>query len=82
MLFYQNQRAQNDSNGNPLRLFVVFNLRPSRSYAPWVAVYEDGYRGKPKEVEGYPEIPPVQITNKEYREQVKAAKAQGIYYAA
>ena len=70
----QHQRAKNDQNGNPRRLFVI--------YAPEnfkiVKVINEGYSGRPEDFDGI-EICPVDITLEEYRSTIRYAKNHGIF---
>lgn len=62
MKAYQHMKAKNDANGNPRRLFMVYEGRDF--YA-----IDEGYSGRPKFlVDGYIELVPVNITAREYRD--------------
>lgn len=65
--------APNDTNGNPRRLFVVFNDTDNM-----VEVWDEGYHGKPKALGAYNPAR-IHIPASEYREILRFAKEQGIF---
>ncbi len=71
MKIVQHLRAKNDTNGNPRRIWALYDVesvnRVSSQY------YDEGYRGKPEECRNLPEIPSVAITPAEYRDFSKLA---------
>lgn len=60
MKIYQHIIAPQDRNGNPQRLFMVYEGRDF--YA-----IDEGYRGRPKFLQDYLEIMPVNVSAKEYK---------------
>jgi len=69
MRFYQHLRAPNDSNGNPRRLFVVYETTDQdeiQKYISTVAIHDEGYGGIPDELKDVPSIGSVEITAREY----------------
>ena len=78
----QHLRAENDTNGNPRRLYIFYNWdEVARDHvAATIAVYEEGYHGMPKIGRYMVELPSVNITNSEYRETKKDAKLRNIYH--
>ena len=82
MRLYQHQRATNDSNGNPRRLYVGWRTRCEHG-ARWgeiVAVHDEGYRGRPGTLNGAYELTPATITPGDYREMIRHADAAGILH--
>lgn len=61
--FCQHLRADNDTNGNPRRLYVVYDERGNV-----LQVIDEGYRGLPKELHDIDHLPDVEISGKTYRE--------------
>ena len=78
---YQHQRHTNDTNGNPRRLWVVFELdtRKPGGTGLLVAVYNEGYRDRPQALHDLAELPSVSITPREYRDTIRHAKAAGFW---
>lgn len=60
MKAYQHMIAKNDSNGNPRRIWFVYEGRDF--YA-----IDEGYSGRPKFLSEYTELMPVNISAGEYR---------------
>ena len=85
MKFYQHLKAPNDTNGNPRRLYVVYSLMETgpiekHELIPVLtAVFNEGYRGLPKELKGLSELYPVFVSATEYRNHVKLGKKLGVY---
>ena len=68
-MFYQRLLCKNDVNGNPRRLYVAYEMIKG---APEVmGIYDDGYAGKPKHLNGAPSIMDVSISPSKYREMYK-----------
>jgi hypothetical protein len=59
---YQHLRWPNDTNGNPRRLYLVYDENASL-----LAVIDEGYRGLPKGLHGIPQLPTMEL-NAGYRE--------------
>jgi len=85
MRSWQHLKADNDVNGNPQRLYAVYELEESEderdsSYNYWrlVEVYEEGHGGRPRELIGVPEIPEVRISVTDYELMVMVANSTGI----
>lgn len=72
MFVTQHLRAENDVNGNPRRVFVLYRVSSADHYAEMVGVEDEGYAGKPKAWAAYPELPPVNVAPKVYRAFLKA----------
>lgn len=87
---YQHLRATNDPNGNPQRLFVVYGFAEWTTYnepglsdgrridVSTVAVYDEGYRGRPEALRGLPELPCVDISRSDYHQRIRNARDAGI----
>lgn len=76
-LAVQHLRAKLDVNGNPQRLFVLYEIEESelgRGYAKILEVRDEGYAGEPEEFKHYPELPSVDIPLSEYRRLLKMTK--------
>lgn len=61
MRAYQHMSAKNDSNGNPRRLWMVYEGKDF--YA-----IDEGYNGRPKCLADYVELIPVNISPADYHE--------------
>lgn len=61
--FFQHLRAPNSPNGNPQRLFVVYDDGGSV-----LAVIDEGYKGLPVALRGVPQLPTVEIARAAYHE--------------
>lgn len=87
---YQHIRATNDTNGNPRRVFVVWEVSPTkygkefpalgghrntfRGAAEVIAVIDEGYSGRPSWVDPLPYLGGATTTPKEYREWLRLGK--------
>lgn len=80
IMLCQNLRSKNDVNGNPKRLWVVYQLVKPSHYSPIVEVYEEGYRGRPAELTNMVELPMVDIVPSEYRRIKDRAQELGHYH--
>ena len=76
MRIVQHQRCKNDANGNPRRLFVLWDASGNI-----VAVADEGYRGWPakewgtrNDINAITEVSPVDITLAERRSTIRYAK--------
>ena len=78
---YQHQRHTNDTNGNPRRLWAVFELdtRKPGGTGCLVAVYNSGYSDRPQALHALAELPSVSITPREYRDTIRHAKTEGFF---
>ncbi len=76
----QNLRAPNDTNGNPRRLWVIYNTETGEI----VSVRDEGYRGRPDRtaMAELVELPSVEIAASEYRAWVRLAKERNIWRAS
>lgn len=78
---FQKLGTTNDSNGNPRRLWVLYNKSDGNVHK----VIEEGYGGRPAECDcrrpGMVEVASVEITPREYNSWKKAAKDRHIYKA-
>ena len=59
----QHLKAPNDTNGNPRRVFVIYDAAGNILDA-----VDEGYAGRPQWVRALPELPSFSITATEYRE--------------
>lgn len=75
---YQHLRAPNDPNGNPQRLFIEYTFDDETGYWSTVAVYDDGYHGRPERLRDVPELPPVNISRSDYHARLRNARDRGI----
>ena len=74
MFVYQHQRSDNDPNGNPQRLWIVWRVGTGE-YAETVAVIDEGYGDFPRD--RWPaamELSPVRIPKSEYHRVVRWAR--------
>lgn len=66
MKLVQRIMANNDKNGNPRRLWVVYTQSAwSNNYVVDVVI-DEGYEGAPDLIKKYPELPSVWVTPSEY----------------
>lgn len=77
----QHIRTNNDVNGNPRRLYVVYQL-PKRAglFAQIVGVFEEGYGGMPDALRKLTEISPVYVGGAEYQRYKRVGKSKGVYH--
>lgn len=61
MKAFQHMRAPQDANGNPRRLFMVYD-------GPDTYAIDEGYSGKPVFLRDYRELIPVDISAIDYRD--------------
>lgn len=87
---YQHVKAPNDPNGNPRRVFVVWEVTPTKygrefpalgghrnvwsGAAEVIAVVDEGYKGRPSWVDPLPFLGEVITNPREYREWVRLGK--------
>lgn len=77
---YQHYLAPNDTNGNPRRLWVVYEVGNLASSDLYIAeVIDEGYGGRPEKLNGVPCVPPVDVSTGEYNAMVRFAKASSIF---
>lgn len=76
MICYQHLRYHNDVNGNPRRLWVVYDL--VGTYAKVKEVYVEGYSNLPEHLRNKCELPSVYLGPGEYRRILKFAKSNKI----
>ena len=75
---YQRLRADNDPNGNPQRLWIVYDVSTDGA-GDEVEVYDEAYRGKPREaLAGMIELPSVDISKSDYHARKRDARERGI----
>ena len=71
MQVLQHLRCTNDRNGNPRRIWAIYDVSPEGVLRgpeeSGVSYRDEGYGGKPKDLRGLPELPCVDITISEYR---------------
>jgi hypothetical protein len=81
MYVYQHQRADNDPNGNPQRLWRVWRVR-SEGDATWsdtVAIVDEGYGDFPRDTfPGAVELTPVRIPRSAYHAAIRWARDAGV----
>lgn len=79
MKVYQHLKADNDPNGNPQRLYLVYELR-SAPLDEWrlTDVYDEGYHGRPSALRNVLELPSVNISKRDYHTRYARAKAAGL----
>jgi hypothetical protein len=69
--FCQHLRAENSPNGNPQRLYIVYD-----DAGKVLSVIDEGYRGLPKELRDLAHLPDVVIPKSEYHSWKREFKAQ------
>jgi len=82
MRTFQQWVADHDVDGNPQRLYMVYELDEDESnpegyrYPFWrlVEVYDEGYHGKPRELFHMAEMPRVEVSASVYRLTLAAAE--------
>ena len=72
MFAYQHLKAGQDINGNPQRLFVVYEINDAEVGIH--KIIDEGYAGRPVEVRGMPELPSMNISVDEYNDWLKAGE--------
>lgn len=74
---WQHFRATNDSNGNPRRLYVVYD-----EDADIGALIDEGYSGMPKYLieDEVPQLPTIDVSVAQYNQLKRFAKQTGVYY--
>lgn len=75
-MFYQHVSTTHDTNGNPRRLYLVYN-----GNGDLTDVYEEGYRGLPKELRQMKQLSTLEITPREYKE-LKRTEGKITYHGA
>lgn len=68
--FCQHLRAPTSPNGNPQRLYVVYD-----DDGDILDVIDEGYRGLPKELRALKHLPDVEISRSSYHEWKREAKS-------
>ena len=71
MQVIQHLRAVNDINGNPRRVWVVYDLNNTSNGSQWAdicQVHDEGYGGKPRSLEGLTNLPTLVITVSGYKD--------------
>ena len=74
--------APNDRNGNPRRLWVVYQVGKKQEATYVEIVIDDGYRGRPDEAMNIPELSNIDISSGTYEEWIRYAKGHGIWVAS
>ena len=74
--YFQHQKAQNDPNGNPQRVFVIYeesgHVWRGIAHLSAIARIDEGYAGTPYEaLAGMTEIPAVNISKSDYHRAIK-----------
>ena len=82
MYVYQHQRATNNANGNPRRLWRVWMIEPGDGltdrYGLTVAIVDEGYGNFPRDrFPGAVELASVNITGPEYSQTIRRAREAG-----
>jgi hypothetical protein len=72
----QQLRAPNDVNGNPRRVWMVYEISDVEQlgWARVVAAYDEGYAGTPREVRELTELPSVEVSATEYKLALKQGR--------
>lgn len=68
--YVQHLRAPNDYNGNPRRVYVVYNRA-----GDVVDAIDEGYRGLPQSLRGVAGLPSIEVAPSVYREFLKMGQA-------
>lgn len=68
MLFKQQLRTKHDTNGNPRRVWVLYNARGEA-----IRVADEGYAGDPFRGIVAVQLPSITVTPREYRDWIKRA---------
>ena len=79
-MLIQNLRTDNDRNGNPRRLWLVYSVDEETHTAQTAALVDEGYQGRrsligvlsPAEYDAAVELPAADITPKEYSARKRA----------
>ena len=79
MKVYQHLRAPNDSNGNPRRLWAIYEVASRSVTSRIVKVIDEGYGGRPDCVRKLVELPSIDITLGDYKEWIRVAKSEGVF---
>ena len=77
-LVYQRLKTSNDINGNPRRLYAVYELATESKCFKIVRVIDEGYAGLPEDLRNMTSLPTLSIEPREYKEWRRVAKAQGV----
>lgn len=72
IMCYQHLKSKNDRNGNPRRLWVVYN---HRGYI--MEVIDEGYSGRPYHLKDKVEIAEIEVPVSEYDYRISRAKING-----
>lgn len=81
MRVYQHIKAPNDSNGNPRRLYIVYEVSLTEPQgADVVAVFEEAYMGIPAALKSMASLYPVSVAVSEYNGFIKLGKSKGVYF--
>jgi len=67
MKVVQRVSTTNDTNGNPRRLWVVYRLSIGGNSFVHDSIYDEGYSGKPVEVQTILSIPEVFVSPSEWK---------------
>jgi len=65
-MFYQHLKSTNTINGNPQRLFAIYNKK-----GEMIKIIDEGYGGEPFECKNMIELPAINIEPKEYKRLLK-----------
>ena len=76
MKAYQHLRAPNSPSGNPQRLYALYE---GDRYARLVALYDEGYSDRPRELRDVCELPSVDISRADYHHRCKLARQAGLW---
>lgn len=61
----QNLKSTNDVNGNPRRLWVIYDARKDPAFP--IEVINEGYGGEPEECRSLIHLTPVRVSPKEHK---------------
>lgn len=71
-MIIQQWRAQNDVNGNPRRIFVIY-----ADTGEIVGAVDEGYNSEPSELRGFAHLPSVKISATEYKQLLRQFEDRG-----
>lgn len=69
---FQHVKAPNDTNGNPRRCFVIYDLDSGRGITE---VIDEGYSGRPIRLRDMYELANVNVSAREYRSFIAIGKS-------
>lgn len=79
MFICQRINTTHDTNGNPRRLWVLYQIEAYTVNPMPRAVISEGYSGRPESCRGIPELPNINVSPSEYRVWMKLGKSLKCY---